>query len=344
MKNNSETIYLSIILVTHNNLSLLKTTLFSLINALRKLKQPIELIIIDNASTDETPIFLKQFKKIYDKDFPIIIIYNKINNHSYAVNLGVKIAKGKYILKIDDDIDIHEDAIVEALKIIENSGKIGSVQALWIKWDDSRIGYIHECDTMLNFRRIPVLVNKISEKYVEVPFPIIFFVIFRKDILNSQLMLDPWYHIAYDEVDFGFRLLELGYRNVIATRSLVRHKGPAKRTPDKYFYYEFRNRLATIVSHFPLFKALEAITLYVVSFLFVSTIRVIIFKDASAARCVIKSLVATKDLIINIKYLIQKRRCIKNLYCDRSINIYDILKPPFLSFSSLRPLTKMSNV
>jgi GT2 family glycosyltransferase len=341
-KKNPGDIYLSVVLVTHNNLTLLRNTLSSLIPALRKLNHPTEIIIIDNASSDGTPIFLEEFKKVYSKELLINIIRNKINNHSYAVNLGVKIAKGKYLLKIDDDVYLHEDAIIEALNVLESDNKIGSVQGIWINWNDSKIGYIHEIDTLLNFRRIPVLINKIQKHYVEVPFPIIFFVIFRKDILNSQFMLDPWYHVAYDEVDFGFRLLVLGYRNVIATRALVKHKGPAKRTPDKYFYYEFRNRIVTIFAHFPLFKAIKSVTLYITSFYGASIIRVFIFRDAVAARCIIKSLIATKDLIMNFGYIIQKRRYIKTLYSDKSLDIYQILKPPFLSLGILRPYSKLS--
>ncbi|MCR6623608.1 MAG: glycosyltransferase [archaeon YNP-LCB-024-027] len=335
--------YLSVILVTHNNAELLKKTLYSLIRALYKLQRSTEIIIIDNASSDETPVFLDQFKQTYSKDFLIKVIHNKINNHSYAVNLGTSIARGKYILKIDDDIIIHENAIIEALKVIENDEKIGSVQALWIEWRDSRIGYLHEADIMLNFQRKPILVDKIQEQYIEVPFPIIFFVIFKRNVLGTPIILDPWYHIAYDEVDFGFKLNAIGLKNVIATRSLVKHKGPAKRTPDKYFYYEFRNRIATIICHFPLFLLIKSVLFYIITFITVSMIRMFIFNDVISARCLLKSLFASKDILTNIGYLIQKRKYIRNLYSlysEKSLNIFRLLKPPYLSVGYIRRVSK----
>jgi len=340
MEIDSQMVYLSIVLVTHNNLSLLKKTLSSLIRAIYKLQHSTEIIIIDNASSDETPIFLDQFKQTCSKNFLVKIVHNRVNSHSYAVNLGVNMARGKYILKIDDDIIIHENAVVEALKVIESDEKIGSVQALWVDWKDSRIGYLHEVDIMLSFQRKPVLVERVQEEYVEVPFPIIFFVIFKRNVLGTSTILDPWYHVAYDEVDFGFKLNAIGLKNVVATRSLVKHKGPAKRTPDKYFYYEFRNRIATIIGHFPLFLLIKSILFYTVTFIAVSIIRVFIFNDVFSARCLLKSLFALKDIFANLRYLLHKRKCTRNLYSGKSLNIFRLLKPPYLSISYLKRTSK----
>jgi len=64
----------------------------------------LELIIIDDHSTDSTPKLLKNVT-----DSRIIVVSNKANGIAAALNTGIELAKGEYIARMDaDDISMPE--------------------------------------------------------------------------------------------------------------------------------------------------------------------------------------------------------------------------------------------
>jgi glycosyltransferase involved in cell wall biosynthesis len=84
----------SIVITTYNRLPFLKWSLESALN------QTIncEIIVVDDASSDQTEEYIKQLGE------QVIYHRNSINlGHSESVNIGVKIAKGEWIKLIDDD-------------------------------------------------------------------------------------------------------------------------------------------------------------------------------------------------------------------------------------------------
>ena len=81
----------------------------------------IELIVVDNASTDGSP-------EMVEKEFPQVnIIKLKKNIGIAGWNEGFKVALGKYILVLDDDAYPADDAISKAIKEFESDNKIACV-------------------------------------------------------------------------------------------------------------------------------------------------------------------------------------------------------------------------
>lgn len=92
----------SIVLSTYNRANFVRRAIKSVLN---QSFQDWELIIIDDASTDETPEILKKWRK---KDFRMKVIRNEKNFwHEFGLypklNKGIQLAKGKYIARLDDD-------------------------------------------------------------------------------------------------------------------------------------------------------------------------------------------------------------------------------------------------
>ncbi|HEV7797948.1 MAG TPA: glycosyltransferase, partial [Pyrinomonadaceae bacterium] len=109
---------ISIILVLHNRAELTLQCLFSI---LQSYARPFELIIVDNASSDETECLLKRVDGVR-------LIQNKQNLHYLlACNQASEEAKGDYLLLLNNDAQLQSHSIVSALSTFESSEDIGAV-------------------------------------------------------------------------------------------------------------------------------------------------------------------------------------------------------------------------
>jgi glycosyltransferase involved in cell wall biosynthesis len=110
LDNNNKDIVLSIIIPTYNSQKFIKNCLYE-IKKIRSYK--IELIIVDDCSEDNTVLLLNKFL-LFNK---IIVIIKKKNvGVGTCRNLGLKIAKGKYVWFVDSDDQI----ITSQLNLIIN--------------------------------------------------------------------------------------------------------------------------------------------------------------------------------------------------------------------------------
>ena len=106
-----EVVLVSVIITTCNRCELLPRAIDSVINQTYK---NIEIIIIDDSSTDKTQDVIKNYQKEYSS-----IIYIR-NDSSFGANVsrnkGIKMAKGKFIAGLDDDDEFMPNRIELLLK------------------------------------------------------------------------------------------------------------------------------------------------------------------------------------------------------------------------------------
>ena len=90
---------ISVIIPTHNRAELLRKAIASVLNQTFK---DFELIIVDEASTDNTEEIVKEFMKEDDR---IRYLRYELNSKkpSIARNRGIAVAKGEYLAFLDDD-------------------------------------------------------------------------------------------------------------------------------------------------------------------------------------------------------------------------------------------------
>ncbi len=92
---------ISVIILVHNN----ETTIRKCLESIFANKiLPYEIIIVDNLSTDNSISIIQSFSYEHFK-----IIHSKKNHIGYARNIGLKYAKGNYVMFIDADdyVDVH---------------------------------------------------------------------------------------------------------------------------------------------------------------------------------------------------------------------------------------------
>lgn len=99
---------LSIITITHNNPKL-KQTLDSVGNQIFK-EFNIEHIIVDNLSTDMTQYIVKEYKK--HAPYPVIYIRESDTGRYQAMNKGIKMATGEYLLFLNAGDKLHNNLVL----------------------------------------------------------------------------------------------------------------------------------------------------------------------------------------------------------------------------------------
>ena len=209
---------LSVILVLFNRAELTLACLRSLCEN----DQPsFEVIIVDNASTDQTPLLLKRTSGVHT-------IHNTRNIHFLlAVNQAAKKARGRYLLILNNDTQVLPGSIASALHTINDSDDIGAVggkiiltdgtlqEAGSIIWQDgSCLGYGRGDDPFA-----PMYMFKRDVDYCSGAF-----LLTRRDVFEKLGGFDESYQPAYyEETDYCLRLWENGLRVVYDPNAVILH-------------------------------------------------------------------------------------------------------------------------
>ncbi len=94
-------VLISVVVCTYNRCESLKETLRALAGQVPPVGNQLEIIIIDNNSTDATQAVVSQAEN--DSPYPICYFFEPKQGVSHARNMGIRMAGGEYIAFIDDD-------------------------------------------------------------------------------------------------------------------------------------------------------------------------------------------------------------------------------------------------
>jgi glycosyltransferase involved in cell wall biosynthesis len=114
---------ISIIIACYNSEKRLPDTLQHLAN--QRFSNPYEVIIIDNASTDNTTKVAKSYKERFGENY--IVDYQPLPGKTNAINLALKYCKYKYVMIVDDDNWLCEDYLDTAYNTMESDLSIGAL-------------------------------------------------------------------------------------------------------------------------------------------------------------------------------------------------------------------------
>jgi GT2 family glycosyltransferase len=212
----------------------------------------IEIIVVDNASTDGT---YKAVKQMFPK---VRLIQNKRNEGvTGGRNRGTVMAKGDYILYLDHDMVVDKQMIEELMKIIEADPKIGMVGPVIYFYDEP--SKVWAAGTSIN-----MLIGKVDFNILysdktgrDTPFDVQVLpaaLMVRKKLLREIGLFNDVFFAVYEDTDFCFRVREAGYRVVCVPKAKAWHKisvDPAKQELHvlSRSYYIARNRIIFMKKH-----------------------------------------------------------------------------------------------
>ncbi len=250
-KNNE--LLVSIIVLNRNGISHLKRLIPALIKHTNDVRY--ELIFVDNASCDNSVNYIKNFAS----EIPLRIVQNKTNeSFSVANNKAVELAKGKYIVLLNNDVEPLAGWLNYLLESAESTKGIGSVGARLIypghKSSRLKNPFKKQFDYRCTVQHAGIAFK--SEDHQLRPYNLgkgksindpevlksgiksaltAACLLVPKTIYMQVGGLDESYNYGGEDVDFGLRLLNAGYINFYCADSLLFHhefgtQGKEKRT------------------------------------------------------------------------------------------------------------------
>ena len=88
-------------------------------------RNDIEIIVIDDGSTDNSWNNLLEYRNEHPKMFNLILLYNEENKGvAYTVNRGYDVAKGEYVVLLGSDDYFYTNAFEEAIKELDGTDLI----------------------------------------------------------------------------------------------------------------------------------------------------------------------------------------------------------------------------
>ncbi len=237
---------ISIIVLNYNAGELL----LNCIDSLKKSTyQNIEILVVDNISSDDSHTKCK-------KQFPDIkLIQNKKNlGYCGGNNVGIKEAKGEFIVILNPDTIVEENWLDEMFNAFNEFGD-GLYQPKIISLNESDI--IQSTGNMIHafgFGFARDKGKKIIEKKEEIEkigYASGTCLFTTKKVLEKVGLLDEFLFLYHDDLDLGWRAAQIGINSYYVPKSKIFHaESYSLKWSAKKFYWLERNRKYCLKTHY----------------------------------------------------------------------------------------------
>jgi len=219
----------------------------------------IEIIVADNASTDNSVSFVQ-------KQFPRIRIIQNPNNEGFArgYNLALKEVKADYYILLNSDVEVTDDWIHPIISLMESDPMIGACQPKIrsyhhrdeFEYAGAAGGYIDKYGYPFCRGRVFLTIEKDTGQYndqVEISWATGACLFVRSDLFNQLGGFDDDFFAHMEEIDYCWRLHNYGYRVMYSPSSTVYHVGGGTlpKVSWRKTYLNFRNNFMLLYKNLP---------------------------------------------------------------------------------------------
>lgn len=227
---------ISVILCTYNRSDLLPEAARSILAQPAPTTDGYELIIVDNNSTDDTRKAVEKLRA----DFPdrVRYLFEPRQGRSFALNTGIREAKGEIVLFTDDDILAEPDWLASIHRAFETSAAEGVGGRVCPNWEAERPSWLVEelYGTLglidygaeagwLDDDRLPIGCNVAFRRGV----------FDRIGLYNTALGRKGEALFSSEDDEFCRRLLRAGGRIYYEPAAVIVHRVPVYRLKKRYF-------------------------------------------------------------------------------------------------------------
>lgn len=182
--------------------------LIELIDSIQKNTENYEIIIVDDCSKDDTAKWLRGNKDIISIINPISIPV------ADAWNMGATVANGKYLVFLNDDMEVTAGWVEPLIEFVEKHPEVGVLSSQVI--DDQGLvqsrGHIWHNGAF----HLPPEDNRIID-YAPHPFV-------KKSLYDAVEGFTPHAQMYYEDVDFGLKAQAKGRINYYVPDSIIIHR------------------------------------------------------------------------------------------------------------------------
>ena len=218
-----------------------------------------EVIVADNASTDDSVAFMKA-------NFPDIrlIINNKNGGFATGYNIALRQVEADYYCLLNSDIEVTPYWIEPVIKLMDSDRTIAACQPKILSWHDRRQfeyagaagGYIDRFGYPYCRGRIFATVEQDHGQYdsiAEIHWATGACMVVRRELYLLHGGLDSKFFAHNEEIDFCWRVRHYGWKIYCVPESCVWHVGGGtlpQGNPRKT-YLNFRNNLLMLFKNLP---------------------------------------------------------------------------------------------
>jgi GT2 family glycosyltransferase len=306
----------------------------------------IEIVVADNASTDDTEAFLKAY-------YPEITYLKLERNFGFAegYNQAIKKVDTEYIVLLNQDVETSGDWISPLMKVMESDANIAAVQPKIKSFKDkNRFEYAGAAGGMIDKWGYPFCRGRILDAcekddgqfntVAEIAWASGACMLTRRSLYLKVGGFDADFFTHMEEIDLCWRYKNLGYKIMYCPDAEVYHVGGGslpQGSPMKV-YLNFRNNLAIITKNYN-----ESLTSILIIRFFLDIVAALHFVSKfnfPQARMVLK---AEKDFYLHFSKWKRKRVELMKSWSNQNHNglykhsiIWDYYSRGARKFSSLR--------
>ena len=250
---------LSVVIPSWNTRDLLRECLRSLERA--ELPEATEVIVVDNASADGSADMVAE-------EFPDVVLARNAENTGFAkgCNQGIRMSRGEYVLLLNADTEVAEDAVRRMIEFLASSPEYGGVAPRLVHPDGSTQ---RSCQAFPNLwtplyfatpleRWMPesgelrryFLRDWDHEDERDIDQPPAACLLLSRRALDEVGLFDEELWLFYNDVDLSLRMRSAGYKTRFLPQATVLHHVGASTSQFGGFVVEWqRNRLAYYRKH-----------------------------------------------------------------------------------------------
>ena len=259
---------LSVIIVNYNVKYYLDQCIRSVLRAFEEMNTPAEIIVVDNHSADGSVDYLEQ--RYPQKLFPMVRFVRSAHNLGFARanNIAIRQSRGEYVLLLNPDTIVGEDALkasVDFMDVHEDAGAVGvrMLGAQGRRALESRRGLptpMVSFFKMLGFcNRWPHhrLFGKYYMGYLPWDEPCQIEVVsgaycmLRRKALDEVGLLDEDFFMYGEDIDLSYRVLKGGYHNYYLPVDILHYKGEStQKSSFRYVHVFYEAMLIFFRKHY----------------------------------------------------------------------------------------------
>ena len=238
---------LSVVIVNYQTFELTKNT----INSILEYNYPfsVEILVVDNASTDDS---LSRLKDYFGSKVKFIA---SAENNGFAAgnNQALRIADGRYQLLLNSDTVVWQDTLEDIYNYMEKHEDVGACGCRVLLENGEldkacKRSFPNVKNSFFRLFHIPTKSSNDNYNLTDLPDDEVYeidcltgaFMFMRKDALDDAGLLDETFFMYGEDIDLCYRIKKVGWKIIYYGKSKITHlKGASSKKQKSKLIYEF---------------------------------------------------------------------------------------------------------